>query len=215
MAWTMERKTNLLLALFIGCLVSANLIGLKIASFGFFEASVGILVFPVLFLITDIIAEVHGKEKAKEFVYLGLVVLVFVLIVTAVAVLLPTADRSFISAAEYTAIFGTTLRIFFASIIGFFLSQMHDVHAFHYWKNKTNGKHLWLRNNASTMVSQFIDTTIFMFVAFYALTPKFTVEYIFALIIPYWVLKVLFAAFDTPFCYAGVKWLKKKDVQKA
>ncbi len=215
MAWTMERKTNLLLALFIGCLVSANLIGLKIASFGIFEASVGILVFPVLFLITDIIAEVHGKEKAKEFVYLGLVVLVFVLIVTAIAVLLPTADRSFVSAAEYAAIFGTTLRIFLASIIGFFLSQMHDVHAFHYWKNKTNGKHLWLRNNASTMVSQFIDTTIFMFIAFYALTPKFTVEYIFALIIPYWVLKVLFAAFDTPFCYAGVKWLKGKNAQKA
>ena len=78
MAWTMERKTNLLLALFIGCLVSANLIGLKIANFGIFEASVGILVFPVLFLVTDIIAEVHGQEKAKEFVYLGLVVLVFV-----------------------------------------------------------------------------------------------------------------------------------------
>ncbi len=204
----MERKTNFLLALFIGCLVTANLIGLKIASFGIFEASVGILVFPVLFLITDIIAEVHGKQKAKEFVYLGLVVLVFVFIITAVAVFLPTADRSFVSAAEYNAIFGTTLRIFVASILGFFLSQMHDIHAFHYWKEKTNGNHLWLRNNASTIISQFIDTTIFMFVAFYALTPKFTVEYIFALIIPYWIIKVLFAAFDTPFCYVGVKWLK-------
>ncbi len=226
MAWTMERKTNFLLALFIGCLVAANLIGLKIASFGmagvfifgfplFFEASVAILVFPVLFLITDIIAEVHGKQKAKEFVYLGLIVLVFVLLVTAIAVLLPAAERSFISGEDYAAIFGTTLRIFFASIIGFFVSQMHDVQAFHFWKEKTNGKHLWLRNNASTMVSQFIDTTIFMFIAFYALTPKFTVEYIFALIIPYWIIKVLFAAFDTPFCYYGVKWLKGKSAQKA
>ena len=215
MPWSMERKTNFLLALFIGCLVTANLIGLKIASFGIFEASVGILVFPVLFLVTDIIAEVHGKQKAKEFVYLGLFVLIFVLFVTSIAVLLPTSERSFVSGAEYAAIFGTTLRIFVASILGFFLSQMHDVHAFHFWKKKTGGKHLWLRNNASTVVSQFIDTTIFMFVAFYGMTPKFTVGYVFALIIPYWIIKVLFAAFDTPFCYAGVKWLKKGSRSKS
>lgn len=206
--WDIEKKTNFLLGLFVACLVTANLISLKIASFGFFEASVGILVFPVLFLVTDVVAEVHGQEKAKEFVYIGLFALVFILVVTAVAVLLPTAERSFISAEDYANIFGTTLRIFAASIVGFFFSQMHDVWAFHFWKEKTGGKHLWLRNNASTIVSQFIDTTIFMFLAFYALSPKFTVEYTFALIIPYWVVKVLFAFFDTPFCYLGVKWLK-------
>jgi len=206
----MEKKTSLLLALFVGCLVTANLIGLKIASFVFFEASVGILVFPILFLITDIVAEVHGKKKAKEFVYIGLAVLVVVLFVTALAVILPTAERSFVSQEEYSKIFGTTLRIFAASIIGFFFSQMHDVWAFDFWKKKTRGKFLWFRNNASTVVSQFIDTTLFMFIAFYAMTPKFTVEYVFALILPYWILKVVFAVVDTPFCYLGVKWLKGK-----
>ncbi len=209
MPWSIERKTSLLLALFIGCLVAANLIGLKIASFYLFEASVGILVFPILFLITDIVAEVHGKKRAKEFVYSGLVVLIVVLIVTALAVLLPIAERSFVSQEEYAKIFGTTLRIFVASIIGFFLSQMHDVWAFEFWKQKTKGKFLWFRNNASTVVSQFIDTTVFMFIAFYAISPKFTVEYVFALIIHYWMIKVLFALFDTPFCYLGVKWLRK------
>ena len=208
--WNLEQKTGLLLGLFVACLVTANLISLKIATFGFFEASVGILVFPVLFLITDVVAEVHGKDKAKEFVYVGLLALVFILIVTAIAVLLPTAERSFISGEDYTNIFGTTLRIFAASIIAFFISQLHDVWAFHFWKQKTNGKYLWLRNNASTIVSQFLDTTIFMFLAFYALTPKFTIEYTFALIIPYWLIKVGFALFDTPFCYLGVKWLKGK-----
>ncbi len=209
MPWTVERKTNLLLAFFVGCLVAANLISLKIASFGLFEASVGILMFPILFLVTDIVAEVHGKEKAKEFVYFGLVVLIVVLFVTALAVLLPAANRSMVSQEEYAKIFGTTLRIFVASIFGFFLSQMHDVWAFHFWKEKTKGKFLWFRNNASTIVSQFIDTVIFMFIAFYAITPKFTVEYVFALIIPYWIIKVLFALVDTPFAYLGVKWLKK------
>jgi len=206
--WNIEQKTSLLLGLFVACLVTANLISLKIATFGFFEASVGILVFPVLFLITDVVAEVHGKKRAKEFVYIGLIALVFILVITTIAVLLPTAERSFISAEDYSNLFGTTLRIFAASIISFFISQLHDVWAFDFWKAKTKGKHLWLRNNASTIVSQFLDTTIFMFLAFYALTPKFTVEYTFALIIPYWLVKVGFALFDTPFCYLGVKWLK-------
>jgi len=204
----LEAKTNLLLGLFVACLVAANLIGLKIASFGVFEASVGILVFPILFLVTDIIEEVHGHKKARQFVYIGLAALVFILIITVIAVLLPTASRSFVSHEEYAAIFGTTVRIFVASIIGFFISQMHDVWAFRFWKQKTRGKHLWLRNNMSTIVSQFLDTTIFMFIAFYAISPKFTAGYIFALIIPYWIIKVLFAFFDTPFCYLGVKWLR-------
>lgn len=205
--FSLEQKTSFLLGLFVACLVAANLIGLKVASFGIFEASVGILVFPVLFLITDIVEEVHGKQKAKEFVYIGLATLVFILIVTAIAVLLPAASRSFVSQDEYAKIFGTTLRIFAASIIGFFFSQMHDVWAFNFWRERTLGKHLWLRNNLSTIVSQFIDTTIFMFIAFYAISPKFTVDYVFALIIPYWLVKVLFALCDTPFCYLGVKWL--------
>jgi len=209
-AFSLEKKTSFLLGLFIACLVAANLIGLKIASFGLFEASVGILVFPVLFLITDIVEEVHGKDKAKEFVYTGLAALVIVLLVTMVAVMLPTAERSFVSGEEYSKIFGTTLRIFAASIIGFFFSQMHDVWAFNFWKKKTGGKFLWLRNNLSTIVSQFIDTVIFMFIAFYALSPKFTVAYLFVLIIPYWLLKVGFAIVDTPFCYLGVKWLRGK-----
>ncbi len=209
-SFSVEKKTSFLLGLFVACLVAANLLGLKVASFGFFEASVGILMFPILFLITDIVAEVHGRKRAQEFVYAGLVGLVVVLVVTAIAVLLPAAERSFVSDAEYAEIFGTTLRIFVASIIGFFFSQMHDVWAFEFWKNQTKGRFLWFRNNASTVVSQFLDTTLFMFIAFYAISPKFTVEYVFALILPYWAVKVLFALFDTPFCYLGVKWLKGK-----
>lgn len=206
--FTTEKKTNILLGLFIGAIVAANLIGLKIANFGIFEASVGILVFPITFLVTDIIEEVHGKEKTKEFILIGFITLVFVLLIMTLAVLLPFAERSMVK-EEYTKIFGTTIRIFVASLTAFGFSQMHDVWAFNFWKKKTKGKFLWLRNNMSTIASQFIDTTLFMFIAFYAISPKFTVAYVFSLIIPYWLVKVLFALGDTPFCYLGVKWLKK------
>ena len=114
--------------------------------------------------------------------------------------------------SAYDTIFGTTIRIFIASITAFLIAQLHDVWAFNFWKQKTKGKHLWLRNNLSTIVSQFIDTTLFMFIAFYHISPQFTGTYVFSLVIPYWLVKVLFALFDTPFCYVGVRWLKGKTV---
>ena len=210
-------KTNILLGLFVGSLITANLIGLKIASFGIFEASVGILLFPILFLITDIVEEVHGRKKTQEFVIIAFITLLVVLGILVIAVLLPTASRSFVDHETYTSIFGTTVRIFIASITAFLIAQFHDIWAFNFWKQKTKGKYLWLRNNLSTIVSTFIDTTLFMFIAFFGITmtamfdpanSKFTVEYLFTLIIPYWLVKVLFALFDTPFCYLGVRWLK-------
>lgn len=201
-----EQKTNLLMGLFVGAIVAANLIGLKIADFVLFEASVGILAFPVTFLITDIIEEVHGKGKAQEFVAIGAVTLLFVLIIMAIAVVLPFAERSSVK-EEYDEIFGTTIRIVIASMIAFLLSQTHDVWAFNFWKKRTRGRFLWLRNNLSTMASAFLDTTVFMFIAFYGISDKFTASYVFSLIIPYWLVKIFFAVCDTPLCYLGVRWL--------
>ncbi len=215
---SIREKTNILLGLFVGSLIAANLIGLKIADFGIFEASVGILFFPILFLITDIIEEVHGKKKTQEIVLIGFIVLLFVLIITAIAVFaLPHTPRSCVFFIDgefvdfkvgYDAIFGTTMRIFIASLTAFLVAQFHDIWAFNFWKQKTKGRFLWLRNNLSTLVSTFIDTMLFMYIAFYAISPKFTAEYVFSIAVPYWLVKVLFALFDTPFCYVGVRWLK-------
>ncbi|MCF7860752.1 queuosine precursor transporter [Candidatus Woesearchaeota archaeon] len=201
-------KTNILLGLFVAMLVTANLIGTKITQVWILNFSVGIFAFPITFMITDVIAEVYGKKKSMEFVKIGFFSLIVVLMITALSVWLPFAERSFVQ-GEYTKVFGTTMRIFLASIIAFSMSQTHDVWAFHFWKKATKGQFLWLRNNLSTISSQFIDTVIFMFIAFYGISPKFTVAYMFTLIIPYWLLKVAVALFDTPLVYAGVWWLKK------
>jgi queuosine precursor transporter len=201
-------KTNLLLGLFVAMLITANLIGTKITELWILNFSVGIFAFPITFLITDIIAEVYGKKKSLEFVKVGFFALIVVLLITALSVWLPFAERSFVQ-EEYTKVFGTTLRLFLASIVAFIFSQIHDVWAFHFWKHITKGKFLWIRNNLSTISSQFIDTVMFMFIAFYGISPKFTFAYIFSLIIPYWLLKVTVALFDTPLVYAGVWWLKR------
>jgi len=206
---SLQLKTDLLLGFFIGSLVLANILGTKITTLFGVRVSVGIFFIPLLFLITDIVAEVHGKKKAKAFVYIAVFVLLFTLFMMWFSIKLP-ANQTWGNQAAYASVFGSGLRMVIASIIAFVISQFHDVWAFHFLKKKTKGKLLWLRNNISTAASQLIDTVIFMFIAFYHVTPKFTAPFIISLIIPYWLFKVVFAIIDTPFVYAGVWWLRKK-----
>ncbi|MFA5318721.1 MAG: queuosine precursor transporter [Patescibacteria group bacterium] len=93
-------------------------------------------------------------------------------------------------------------------LLGLFCGLLVGMNLLEGGQEKIGGKWLWLRNNASTIISQFIDTNVFMFIAFYNLTPKFTAAFVFSLVIPYYLFKVLFALLDTPFVYLGVKWLK-------
>lgn len=180
--------------------------------YNFFDTisvSVGILTVPVMFLITDVVAEVLGRQTAKKFINVALIVMIFTVIITTIAVGIPVdQSRKFFSQSEYENIFGASIRIMIASIIAFIIAQYHDIWAFEFWKRKTKGRFLWLRNNLSTIGSQFLDSTIFMFIAFYGLTPRYDTLFIFSLIIPYWIFKILFALLDTPFAYLGVKWLK-------
>ena len=202
-----NKKTDLLLAIFITVLICANILGVKITTILGISVSVGIFMFPITFLITDIIEEVHGKEKPKTFIKAGSIALIIVFAYTALSIWLGASER-YPHGEAYATIFGSTLRMLFASLIAFLISQYHDIWAFNFWKTKTKGKYLWLRNNASTVVSQLLDSTIFMFIAFYAIAPKFDALFIIQLIIPYWLFKIVIAAIDTPFCYLGVKWLK-------
>ncbi|MFH1053273.1 MAG: queuosine precursor transporter [Candidatus Woesearchaeota archaeon] len=206
---TLELKTDLLLGLFVGSLILANVLGTKITTLFGVRVSVGIFFIPVLFLVTDIICAVHGKKKAKAFVYIALFVMIITLVMTYLSIILPP-NATWGNQESFAIIFNSSLRISFASIIAFIFSQFHDVWAFHYWKKLTKGKYLWLRNNASTIVSQLIDTTIFMFIAFYNINPGFDAGFIISLIIPYWLLKIGFALADTPFVYLGTMWLRKE-----
>jgi len=204
-----ELKTDILLGFFICALILANTLGSKITTIFGVRVSIGIFFIPILFLVTDIVSEVLGKKKAQEFVYISIFVLIFTLVMMYVAIKMPP-NETWGNQEAFASVFSSNLRMIIASIIAFIISQFHDVWAFNLLKKKTKGKYLWLRNNVSTIVSQFIDTTIFMFIAFYKINPKFTASFIVSLIIPYFIFKVVFALLDTPFCYLGVKWLRKE-----
>ena len=205
-----ETKYHALVALFVASVIAANLMGNKIAVFGFFDAAVGIMVFPLSYLALDVIQEVEGRETARRIVLATMAVLAYVLLVTFIATQLPSATRDFYP-EEYNLIFGISVRVMVASLTAFLVAELLDIEVFRTLKEWTHRRMLWLRATGSTIVSQFIDTTVFMFLAFYGVTPKFTAAYIFTLVIPYWLLKCTVAIFGTPFVYLGVRWLGPRE----
>jgi len=180
--------------------VVANLVCRKLVIVRNFIVPAGVIVYSSTFLVTDIISEVYGKEKGKRAVICGLLANIVMLISVLIVLMWTPADipGNLEVAKAFRTVFSLTPRIVFASIVAYFISQMHDVYAFHFWKTKTHGKHLWLRNNASTIVSQAIDTTVFITLAFYGVVPN---EVLFGMILGQYIIKVVIALLDTPFMY--------------
>ncbi len=204
----MSRKLTILFSVFISLYTASNLLGIKIVTIWGVSTSVSIFIAPFLFLITDAIEEVYGKKIVFNLITAAIFSLVLVFGFLALSIWMDPAAR-FTYNQEYTTIFGFSLRMIFASITAFFISQLNDMFIFSYLKKKTNGKFLWLRNNVSTIISQTVDTFIFMYLFLYKMTPKFDALFVFQLALPYLTLKILFALCDTPLVYGLVKWLEK------
>jgi len=201
----------ILSALFIASLVVSNLIFQKFFYWDFFglytfEISVGILPYPVTFLITDIISEVYGKKKANLVVTTGIFASFFSLLIVYASDAVPATSWSPINNALFGKVFGATAIAVFASMVAYLLAQYIDIQIFHFWKRLTKGKHLWLRNNFSTFLSQFVDTfsVLFLLCSF----GKIDWELFGGLLLSGFLFKVLIAALDTPFLYAAVYGLR-------
>lgn len=201
-----------LAAIFIASLVSCNLIFQKFFVWNpfdlfKFEVSVGILPYPITFLITDIISEIYGKKRANQVVIVGLFSTVFVMGVVALADIVPATDWSPVSNETFTTVFGLTGVAVAASMFAFLMAQFIDIRIYHFWKSLTKGKYLWLRNNFSTMTSQFVDTfSVLVLLCFFEAIEwdKFNV-----LLLNGFLFKVLVALFDTPFLYLFVNIIKR------
>ena len=207
---SIDYKLQILLSIFISCLLLGNLMGNKLIEIFGIVTSVGLLGYPPTFLITDIVEEVKGKEATRVFVHAGFLSLCIGFLFISLSTGFPPASVYHGNEA-YIEIFSNSRRMILASMTAFLISQHHDILAFNFWKQKTNGRHLWLRNNLSTIVSQLLDSIVFMFLAFYKLTPELDAAAVFKLILPLWILKIGFALLDTPFVYLGVRWLASED----
>ncbi len=167
-------------------------------------ATLGNIVYASSFLVTDILSENYGKEEAKKAVWIGFFSLIaMTLLMNLALAFLPLAGDEFATTAHSatSTIFSLMPRIAVASLAAYFLSQRHDVWAFHFWKNRfPKNSQLWLRNNLSTMVSQLIDSIVFVLIAFWGVFETSVLAEIF---ITTYLLKFVVAAADTPFVYWG------------
>jgi uncharacterized integral membrane protein (TIGR00697 family) len=172
-------------------------------------ATLGNVLYGSIFLATDLLSETYGKEEARKGVWLGFFALIFMTITMQLALKFQPHESDFAQPALQT-IFSMLPRITVASLLAYLLSQHHDIWAFHFWKNQTRGKYLWLRNNASTWISQAIDSIVFVFVAFYGV---FEIQVVLSILLTTYIIKLIVAILDTPVIYFG-KWILKKHLEK-
>lgn len=202
----------ILASLFITSLVTSNLIFQKFftwSPFGIytFELSVGIIAYPITFLVTDVVSEVYGKKRANNLVKAGVFASAFALLIIIVSTWATATTWSPINDVEFKKVFGFTFIAVGASLAAYLMAQFLDVQVFHFWKRLTKGKHLWLRNNFSTFSSQLIDTiTILLLLCSFGVIKW---ELFDVLLLNGYLFKVLFALFDTPIVYALVYFLRK------
>ena len=194
-------------ALFVASLVASNLIFQKFFYWDFFglytfEISVGILPYPITFLITDIISEVYGKRKANQIVTIGIFASFFSMLIVIVSGIVPATDWSPVSDTLFNKVFGATAIAVLASMLAYLFAQYIDIQLFHFWKRLTKGKRLWLRNNFSTFLSQFVDTfTVLILLCSFG---KIEWKLFSSLLLSGFLFKVLIAALDTPLLYLAV-----------
>lgn len=213
-----QRIYLLLGALFITSLVVSNLIFQKffywypvdIEIFGskLFEISVGILPYPITFLITDLISEIYGKKRANDVVTVGVFASIFSLAIIFTAASVPATSWSYVNDDMFQRVFGNSAVAVFASMVTYLLAQFIDIHIYHFWKRVTKGRHLWIRNNFSTWFSQFVDTfTITFLLCLFGIIPWENFE---GLLVSGFLFKLIVAICDTPFLYLGVYLFKRR-----
>lgn len=202
-----------LASVFIASLVVSNLIFQKFFSFNFlgwynFEISVGILPYPITFLVTDLISEIYGKKKANQVVIAGIFASVFSLGIIMLSDIAPATEWSPVGDYTFHNVFGLSALAVLASMMAYLVAQFVDIRIYHFWKVKTKGKHLWLRNNFSTISSQFLDTftVLFLLCSFGVIEWKlFGI-----LLLNGFLYKLLVALLDTPILYFFVYWFRKQ-----
>lgn len=204
----MTNRTNMALLglgmLFMTCLLGSNIIAIKLINVGSWVISAGILLYPLTFLFTDTISEIFGRRQATFVVWLGFIGNVILVAAIYLAGIIPS-PVFWEDQGAYNTILGGVPRIVLGSMIGYLVSQNIDVLGFHFLKQATDGRFLWLRNNGSTMISQSIDTVLFLLIAFAGLVPA---QVLWQMIWMQYVLKLAIAGIDTPFVYILVAILK-------
>lgn len=195
-----------LFGLMVFNLLLCNIQVLKTVELFGLTTTLGNILYASVFLATDLLSEFYGKKEARKGVLLGFVTLLMMVGYMQIALYFQPAESDF-AQPHLQALFGFLPRVAFASMAAYLVSQLHDVWAFHAIRARTGERLLWLRNNASTMISQLLDSAIFCFIAFWGVFPM---EVFLEILLSTYIIKVAVAALDTPFIYLAKRLFQRE-----
>ncbi|MCL1839474.1 queuosine precursor transporter [Candidatus Saccharibacteria bacterium] len=212
-----------MIALYIFGVIVAALMGTKVMPLGEFlglnfNISVAIFLLPMMFMALDAVNELYGRARAKQLVWLGVIVQVLLVPFIWLATSLPHAARFEFMNGSYNMVFGMSARIAIASIVAFAVAGTLDVLIFSRLKKRSKGRHLWFRSNISSFSGTLIDTVVFMTVAFYGVFADGfanNILWLGGMILPYWLAKCAMSVVSTPLVYAGVRYLRGRKKSKS
>ena len=211
-----QRWLPLIAAVFVTSLIIANLIAVKLVSIGPLVLPAAILIFPVSYIFGDILTEVYGYARARRVIWIGFGCNLLAVIVIWLSIELPPApfwklgplDSAETSQQAYRALFGFTPRILVASFIAYLMGEFLNSYVLAKMKIATEGRHLWLRTIGSTIVGQFADSAVFIFLAFAGMIPSGALG---MLVVTQWLTKSAYEALVTPLTYRAVNYLKRVE----
>jgi uncharacterized integral membrane protein (TIGR00697 family) len=147
-----------LTAVFVACLLLGDVIGGKTMTTPLGPISVGMIPFPVTFLLTDVVNDFYGRRGARFLTLVGFAMAVLAWLILQLSNVAPTDESTYFTQHEFDKIFGGSAQLFVASMLAYLLGQFLDIHVFQFWKALTQSRHLWLRATGSTLLSQIVDT---------------------------------------------------------
>lgn len=174
------------------------------------EATLGNIVYATSFLVTDILSECFSKKESRKAIGIGFFALICMTLMMQLAIKFSPSSSDVVQSSMST-IFSFMPRLTIASLIAYFISNHHDIIAYEYWKKKfPSTKMIWLRNNASTFISQLIDSVLFTFIAFYGV---YEINVLYQIVLSTYLLKWIVALLDTPFLYLAKKWFDEGKIK--
>jgi uncharacterized integral membrane protein (TIGR00697 family) len=202
------RKIVIALAAYLASLFAANTLGLKLMPFIWgSNLSVAVFSFPIVFLMTDVIGEVYGKKMAKFFVLAGFIATLLFIAYSFLSIALPWSEKALWVKDSYDSIFGISARMAIASLVAFVIAEYQDVISFFFFKDKLAKTHFWFRSFLSNVWSQFLDTVIFMVIAFAGV---YSWPTLISIILSWWLFKIVMGLLYTPLSYVGIWFLRNK-----
>ena len=192
-------------------IILANIQVVKVVELFGFSATLGNILYGSIFFSTDILSDVYGKKEARKGVIIGFISLLLMTLYMQLTLYIKPAnfEEAQMIQSSLESIFSLIPRIALGSLVAYLISQYTDVFIFHLVKAKTGEKKLWLRNNISTMISQFIDSIIFVFIAFLGL---YSMDILWEILITTYLFKWIVAAIDTPFIYLAKRMIKNEKI---